>query len=93
MINMTEADTMMTTNMIMTVMEDVVEDVRVINTHFTHFTHFTHSFRSIHHTTANHTTANHTTVHMATNINIILKQGKNRFARFVQVKDSFTLSL
>jgi len=88
MINMTEADTMMTTNMIMTVMEDVVEDVRVINTHFTHFTHFTHSFRSIH-----HTTANHTTVHMATNINIILKQGKNRFARFVQVKDSFTLSL
>ncbi|MED4888928.1 hypothetical protein MKY88_16110 [Lysinibacillus sp. FSL R7-0073] len=85
MINMTETDTMMTTNMIMTVMEDVVEDVPVINTHITHSFH---SFRSIHHTTANHTTANHTTVHMATNINIILNQGKNRSARFVQVKDS-----
>lgn len=83
MINMTETDTMMTTNMIMTVMEDVVEDVRVINTHFTHSIHSFHSFRSIH-----HTTANHTTVHMATNINIILNQGKNRSARFVQVKDS-----
>ncbi|KPN96875.1 hypothetical protein AO843_00885 [Lysinibacillus sp. ZYM-1] len=85
MINMTETDTMMTTNMIMTVMEDVVEDVLVINTHFTHSFH---SFRSIHHTTANHTTANHITVHMATNINIIVNQGKNRSARFVQVKDS-----
>ncbi|MFA1737988.1 hypothetical protein ACDX69_10480 [Lysinibacillus fusiformis] len=80
MINMTETDTMMTTNMIMTVMEDVVEDVPVINTHITHSFH---SFRSIH-----HTTAHHTTVHMATNINIILNQGKNRSARFVQVKDS-----
>jgi len=80
MINMTETDTMMTTNMIMTVMEDVVEDVRVINTHFTHSFH---SFRSTH-----HTTANHITVHMATNINIILNQGKNRSARFVQVRDS-----
>ncbi|WP_372428284.1 hypothetical protein [Lysinibacillus fusiformis] len=77
---MTETDTMMTTNMIMTVMEDVVEDVPVINTHITHSFH---SFRSIH-----HTTAHHTTVHMATNINIILNQGKNRSARFVQVKDS-----
>lgn len=65
MINMTEIDMMMTTNMIMTVMGDVVEeDVHVINTHIIHSTHFIHSFRSIH-----HTTAHHTTVHMATNVN------------------------
>lgn len=58
-------DTMMTTNMIMTVMADVEEgDDRVINTRIIHSTHSTHFFRSIH-----HSIADHTIVHTATNLN------------------------
>ncbi len=63
MVNM--ADTMMTTNMIMTVMADVEEgDVHVINTRIPHSTHSTHFFHSTH-----HSIADHTIVHTATNIN------------------------
>ena len=58
-------DTMMTTKIIMTVMEDVIgEDVHVINIHITHIIRFSQSTQSIH-----HSTANHTIVLTATNIN------------------------
>lgn len=53
--------------MIMTVMEDVIEEeAHITNTHFTHSTQFT---QSTHHTIAIHTITDHTTDHMATNVN------------------------
>ena len=63
-------DTMVTTIMIMTVMEDVVEeDDRVINTRITHSIHSTHFSRSTHHSIAHHTID-----HTATNINKVPTQ-------------------
>lgn len=65
-------DTMMTMNMIMTVMEDVVEgDDRVINTRITHSTHSIHFSHSTHHSIADHIID-----HTATNLNKVPTQKK-----------------